>query len=257
MMTGTNNNGEAEVGPAVILVKPQLAENIGMVARAMLNCGLTDLRLAAPRDGWPNVKARRAASGADIVIDNARVFENAAEAVADLNKVYAATARLRDMIKPMMTPRQGALDMQAAIAGGATVGVLFGSERAGLDNDDVTLADTLLNTPLNPEFHSLNLSQAVLLMAYEWYQLADRTPSAQMLDRCDRLATKGELVNFFERLEAALDKSGFFHVREKRPIMVRNIRNMFQRAGLMQQEVRTLHGMVSRLSDPDADELEK
>jgi len=127
----------------------------------------------------------------------------------------------------------------------------------GVVGDDVTLADTLLSTPLNPAFHSLNLSQAVLLMAYEWYQLTDRTPAAQLLDRCDRLATKGELVNFFERLEVALDKSGFFHVREKRPIMVRNIRNMFQRAGLMEQEVRTLHGIVSRLSDPHAFEPEK
>jgi len=249
-VAGTDRTRAASIaaGPAVILVEPQMGENIGMAARAMLNSGLGDLRLVRPRDGWPNPKARSAASGADSVIDNAKVYECTAEAVADLTRLYAATARPRDMIKPVLTPRRGAVEMRAAVSAGEKIGVLFGGERAGLDNDDIALADTVVQAPLNPAFSSLNLGHAVLIVTYEWYQAADNTPPEQMSEGRTGPATKGDLLIFFERLEAALDACGFLHVVEKRPIMVRNIRNIFQRAGLMEQEVRTLHGIVSCLT---------
>ena len=252
-MAGTDKS-RAEVtgeGPSIILVEPQMGENIGMAARAMLNARLGDLRLVRPRDGWPNPKSRNAAPGADVVIDGVQVFENTVEAIADLTRVYAATARPRDMIKPVFTPNSGAQDMRQAVVGGEKVGVLFGGERAGLHNDDISLADTVLQAPLNPAFSSLNLGHAVLIVSYEWYQAADYTPDMQLPEGRTKPATKGELVNFFERLEAALDVCGFLHVAEKRPIMVRNIRNIFQRAKLMEQEVRTLHGIVSCLTRPE------
>jgi tRNA/rRNA methyltransferase len=235
-------------GPAIILADPQLGENIGMAARAMLNSALGDLRLVRPRDGWPNPKANAAASGADIVIQSARVFDKTVDAIAGLTRVYAATARPRDMIKPVLTPRRAAEELHRAIGEGERVGILFGSERAGLENDDIALADAVIQIPLNPGFRSLNLSHAVAIIAYEWYQTGNDTAAEYLPEGRTQAATKGELVNFFERLEGALDECGFFHVAEKRPIMARNIRNIFQRAGLMEQEVKTLHGIVSCLS---------
>ncbi len=258
-MAGTDTSRAASIedGPAVILVEPQMGENIGMAARAMLNSGLGDLRLVRPRDVWPNPKARHTASGADAVIDAARVFDTTAAAIADLTRVYAATARPRDMIKQVLTPRRGAEEMRAGVVAGERVGILFGGERAGLDNDDIALADCVLQAPLNPAFSSLNLGHAVLITTYEWYQAADGTPPAQLPEGRTQPATKEELLGFFERLEAALDACGFMHVAEKRPIMVRNIRNIFQRANLMEQEVRTLHGIVSCLTQPKDDSADK
>lgn len=235
---------------AVILVEPQMGENIGMASRAMLNCGLTDLRLVRPRDVWPNPKASNAASGADVVVDGARVFETTADAIADLSVVYAATARPRDMIKTVMTPRHGVPNLRRKAEAGQACGVIFGGERAGLHNDDVALADVVLQAPLNPGFRSLNLGHAVLLVCYEWYQATNSAPGEFLTEVHTRQATKGELVNFFERLEGALDDSGFFHVLEKRPVMARNIRNIFQRSQLTEQELRTLHGIVSALITP-------
>ena len=162
-------------GPVVILVDPQLGENIGTAARAMLNCGLGRLRLVRPRDGWPSDRAVAAASGADAVLDGATLFDTTAAAIADLEQVYATTARPREMIKPVMTPRRAAAEMRAAIGGGRPVGILFGPERTGLLNDDLALADTLISVPLNPAYSSLNLAQAVLLVAYEWAQAGDDT----------------------------------------------------------------------------------
>src|SRR5690242_16734762 len=159
-MAGTDRTKDAATqitGPAIILVEPQLGENIGTAARAMLNCGLEELRLVRPRDGWPNAKAVTAASGADAVIENARLFESTVAAVADLNRVYATTARHRDMIQPVVTPRDAGAEMRAAAQRGERVGVLFGPERTGLVNDDIPLADTVLQVPLNPGFSSLNL----------------------------------------------------------------------------------------------------
>ena len=164
-------------GPAIILVDPQLGENIGMVARAMLNCGLSELRLVRPRDGWPNPAAQSAASGADRVLDAARHFPTTLEAVADLHLVYAATARPRDMVKPVVVPQRAAAEIRAAADRGCAAGVLFGPERAGLVNDDVALADAVLEVPLSPAFASLNLAQAVLLLGYEWYQAEAKAPA--------------------------------------------------------------------------------
>ena len=233
-------------GPAIVLIAPQLAENIGTVARAMLNCGLTDLRLVRPREGWPNPAAVPAASGADLVLDAARVFDRTEGAIADLAHVYATTARLRDMVKPVVTPREAAQAIRAGIGGG-TVGVLFGGERSGLDNDDVVLADTVITVPLNPSFASLNLAQAVLLIGHEWFQTGPVEPPAGM-DRGEPPATKAHLLNFFEHLEQELDRAEFFRVPAKRPPMVRALRNLFQRTHPTEQEIRSLHGVVTALS---------
>ncbi|KLN59274.1 rRNA methyltransferase [Kiloniella spongiae] len=234
-------------GPAIILVKPQLGENIGMVTRAMLNNGLTELRLVKPRDGWPNPAAEASAAGAIEVLEKAQVFETTEEAIADLHKVYATTARTRDMTKPVAVPHYAAKEMRAFDQFGQKVGVLFGPEKAGLHNDDVVLADTVISVPLNPKFSSLNLAQAVLLIAYEWFQQGVDVPDEELLLGSSPLATKDELLNFYKRLEAALDESGFLWPPEKRPNMVRNLRNIFQRAHLTDQEVNTLHGVVKTL----------
>ena len=248
-MAGTDKSKPVALGgPAVILVEPQLGENIGMVARAMLNCGLADLRLVAPRDGWPNPAAESAASGADVVLARTRLFDTTGAAVADLSRVYAATARPRDLVKPVVTAKQAAEELRAAEAERGACGVLFGPERSGLTNDDVALADAVIEVPLNPAFASLNLAQAVLLVGYEWFQAGSARRPRRLPRGGAKRATKDELVNFFERLEAALDRAGFLLPEEKRPHMVRNLRSLFSRADLTDQEVRTLHGIVSALS---------
>ncbi len=248
-MAGTDRKQAALTGgPAIILVDPQLGENIGTAARAMLNCGLTDLRLVRPRDGWPNEKARTASSGADVVVEGARLFATTAEAIADLNRVYATTARQRGMTKRVVTPRRAAGEMRKAVAAGEKVGILFGRERSGLENDDIALADAVVAVPLNPRFASLNLAQAVLLVGYEWFQTGAAAPASQLIVNETRPATKAELQNFFTQLERRLVTSGFLRNEEKRPSMVRNIRNLFQRAGLTEQEVKTLHGIVGDLA---------
>ena len=251
-MAGTDATRKPVLGgPAVVLVAPQLGQNVGTAARAMLNCGLDDLRLVRPRDGWPNPWAQKAASGADVVLERARVFETTAAAVADLSHLYAASTRPRDMVKPVMTPRRAVAEMRRSMAAGEACGVMFGPERSGLTNDDVAMADAVVEVPLNPAFASLNLAQAVLVLGYEWYQAGHGTPApapGRGDDRVDdRAATKAELANFLERLEGELDASGFLHLPEMRPTMVRNIRNIFQRAGLRDRELRTLHGIVSAL----------
>lgn len=235
-------------GPAVILVDPQLGENIGMAARAMLNCALTELRLVRPRDGWPNEKALAASAGAADVIEGARIFETTAEAVADLERVYGATARPRDMNKTVFTPHAAAAHMKAFMAGGGRSGVLFGAEAKGLNNDDVTLCDAVLEVPLNPGFRSLNLAQAVFAMGYEWFlATAEGLETAPEIRPETRPATKAELIGLFEHLEKELDACGFLRIEEKRPAMVRNLRNIFQRAGMTDQEVRTLRGVIAGL----------
>ncbi len=238
--------------PAIILVEPQLGENIGTAARAMLNCGLTDLRLVRPRDAWPNPQANAASSGANRVVDGAQLYETTEAAVSDLQRVYATTARPRDMVVPVMPPRSAARDMHQAIASGAIAGILFGAERSGLDNDDITLADTVIEVPLNPAFRSLNLAQAVLIVSYEWFSevknVAEPAADAWRETGATEPVSKAELLNFLMRLEDELDDCGFLLPREKRPAMVRTIRNMFQRARLTGQDVRTLHGIVSGLT---------
>jgi tRNA/rRNA methyltransferase len=249
-MAGTDRSKEGSscVGPAIILVEPQLGENIGTAARAMLNCGLTELRLVRPRDGWPNAKAVAAASGADEVVQGARLYDGTAAAIADLHRVYATTARHRGMIKPVVTPRRAAIEIRSAEARGERVGVLFGPERTGLVSDDIPLADTLVQVPLNPAYSSLNLAQAVLIVGYEWFQAGVDAPPRQLVTNETRPATKAELLNFFAHLEKELDDCGFLRHVDKRPVMVRNIRNIFQRADLTEQEIRTLHGIVKELA---------
>jgi tRNA/rRNA methyltransferase len=248
-MAGTDRKRRlASPGPAIVLVEPQLGENIGAAARAMLNCGLTELRLVNPRDGWPNAKALAAASGADEVIQGAQLFDSPEAAIADLARVYATTARHRGMIKRVVTPRRSAAEMRRSIGKGQSVGVLFGAERMGLLNDHIALADAVIAVPLNPGFASLNLAQAVLIVGYEWFQVGDKTPANELVTNETRPATRAELLNFFSHLEKELDDCGFLRNLEKRPSMVRNIRNLFQRAQLTHQEVRTLHGIVAELS---------
>ncbi len=254
-----STNGISELAPVVILVEPQLGENIGAAARAMANFDLSELRLVAPRDGWPNPKALAAASGADWVIEGVRVFDSTEAAIADLHHVVATTARPRDMIKPVMTPETAARDIRRRMMGGARCGILFGSERAGLNNDQVSLADAIVTAPVSQRFASLNLAQAVLLMAYEWKK-TENTESLGRMTAFDgpvteglalgrtRPATREELLGFFTHLEQALEASGFLYPPEKRPAMVRNIRNMFLRMGATEQDVRTLRGIVGSLT---------
>lgn len=247
-MAGTNRKREARLGgPAVILVEPQLGENIGTAARAMLNFGLTDLRLVRPRDVWPNPKAVGAASGATLVLDKTQVFDSTETAIAGLTRVFATTARTRDMRKETVTPAEAAARLRADLAAGETCGVLFGAERAGLTNDDIALADTIITVPLNPAFSSLNLAQAVLLIGYEWFKSGDTTPPAQFDMGDSRPATREELLGFFEQFEKELRERGFLFPPHKAPVMTRNLRNLFHRAHLTEQEVRTLRGVVKAL----------
>ncbi|MDE0391231.1 MAG: RNA methyltransferase [Rhodospirillales bacterium] len=237
--------------PAVVLVRTQLGENIGAAARAMLNCGLADLRLVQPRDGWPNVKALGAASGADAVLSSTRVYGTVEEAVADLNVVHATTARPRELLKPELAPRESVAAMREAAQGGARLGLLFGPEKAGLKNEELVLADAIVRIPLNPAFASLNLAQAVLIMAYEW-----RLASGPLEDIEEpppptgsaRPATKEEILHFFEHLEGALDERSFYPTPEMRPKMVQNMRTMFERISLTRQDVQTLRGVVRALT---------
>lgn len=250
-MAGTDHRRRAlEGGPAIILVEPQLGENIGTAARAMYNCGLTDLRLVKPRDGWPNAKAQAAASGADPVLDKARLYERVEDAIADLRRVYATTARDRYMVKRILTPRKAAEEIRGLLGADESCGILFGPERTGLLNEHVALADTVLSVPLNPAFSSLNLAQAVLLIGYEWFLSADATPAEQLALGHSAPASKEKLIQFFEHLEEELDRSGFMRDPEKRPSMVRNLRNLFQRAGCTEQELRTLHGVITSFCGP-------
>jgi tRNA/rRNA methyltransferase len=238
--------------PAVILIDPQLGENIGMAARAMHNCALADLRLVRPRDGWPSPQAQAAASGADVILENARLFDDTAAAIADLNCVYATTARSRGMVKPVVSPREAATLMRNEGQGGSAVGILFGPERSGLVNDDVALADRVISVPLNPAFTSLNLSQAVLLVGYEWLQAgledSEKAANSDLAGLADQIPVeKEQLLHFFERLEGLLDDTGFLRPPEKRPAMVRSLRNLFARMSPSDQDLRTLHGIISAL----------
>jgi tRNA/rRNA methyltransferase len=250
-MAGTDRTQVgASGGPAIILVEPQLGENIGTAARAMMNCALDDLRLVRPRDGWPSDRAIAAASGADMVLDKARLYPSIEAAIAGLVHVYAATARDRGFVRREVTPRQAAGEMRARLMAGEACGVLFGPERTGLLNDDVTLADTVLTVPLNPGFSSLNLAQAVLLVGYEWFTAGADSPDETFHTGLSRPATKDELLNFFEHLEEELVRNGFLRNHDSRPSMVRNLRSLFQRARCTEQELRTLHGVVTAFAGP-------
>lgn len=254
-MAGTDGTRDrARGGPVVVLIEPQLGENVGAAARAMANGGLSRLRLVRPREGWPNAKARAAASGADGILDAAQLFESAEDAVADLRQVWATTARTRDMVKPCVTPREAVAAMRTSDAG-STCGILFGPERAGLTNDHLALASRAISIPANPAFSSLNLAQAVLVLSYEWYQAGVPEEALPAAFARSRPATGAELQRFFAHLESQLDAAGFLYPPEKRPAMVRNLRNFFLRAEPTEQEVRTLHGVVRSLSGRSWEEV--
>ncbi|MGE3770812.1 MAG: RNA methyltransferase [Bdellovibrionales bacterium] len=234
----------------IILVEPQMGENIGMCARAMLNFGLTELRIVNPRDGWPNGRAVAASSGADDVVNSAKVFKTVEEATADLQVVYATTPRHHDMIKTTYTCAAAADRVRQEGGEGMRVGVLFGCERTGLTNEHLSRADALVVIPTNPDFDSLNLAQAVIVWAYAWFMTADNTPPAVQHMGKSRPANKDELNNFMDRLEMALDESGFFTSPEKKPGMQHNLRNTFTKMELTEQEIRTLHGVIKALQFP-------
>jgi tRNA/rRNA methyltransferase len=231
--------------PAIVLVRPQLAENIGKAARAMLNFGLTDLRLVSPRDGWPNPDAGPAASGADSVIRDAKLFVSVADAVADCAHVYATTVRKRGVSKPVMDPAEAAAAVRAAPERSA---ILFGPERAGLETDDVALARTILTVPINPEFGSLNLAQAVILVAYEWSKGASL--SQPPLTEIEPPAPQDELEGLILQIDAGLEYAGFYFPPAKVPTSKRMIRSMLTKPGWSTHEVRTLRGVIGALVNP-------
>ncbi|MCL2384219.1 MAG: RNA methyltransferase [Alphaproteobacteria bacterium] len=239
-------------GPAIILVRPQLAVNIGMCARAMANFGLTDLRLVTPREGWPCIDAYRkvayaAAAGGGHVLDAAKLFDTVESAIHDLNFVWASTARERGQQKPVLTPSEAMPQTAQHMMKGERHGVLFGPERTGLDNDEVALADAILTFPVNPAFASLNLAQAVLLISYEWLRAAEEPKSPFCAIQRSPPASREMILSFFLYLETELERVGFFRPKSKLPVMRRNLRNIFHRMQLTDQDVRTLRGMVVRL----------
>lgn len=229
--------------PAFVLVRPQLGENIGAVARAMLNFGLGELRLVKPRDGWPNAAATATASGADLVLDRALVFETLREALADCRFAVAATARPRELLTSVVAPDAAAINLKSRVARGEPCAVVFGPEREGLTNDELLCADVIVTIPVNPAFASLNIAQAVLVIAYEWARADGRTPFAGELDTA--VPTKKEdLEGLMRHLIDALDDVGYFFPPDMRQSMERNLRAPFARAGLTEGETRTLRGVV-------------
>ena len=247
--TDKTKSGVALDGPVVILVEPQLGENIGMAARAMGNFALARLRIVNPRDGWPNVSAQRAAAGADAVLDRVELFDSVAQAVADLTLLFATTARAHDQAKPVVAPDAAAREIASGIAGGGKVGILFGRERYGLQNEEVALADRIITFPVNPGFASLNLAQAVLLMGYEWFKLSTEgaLPFA-MPERSER-ASQHQMQAFFDNLVRELDRVEFLRPAEKRETMLVNLRNIFSRMEPTKQDMHTLHGVVMAIAE--------
>ena len=239
---------EAAPAPEIILVRPQMGENIGGAARAMWNFGLRRMRVVAPRDGWPNPKAVAMASGAGSLLDEARLSDSTQAAVGDLNFVFATTARPRDMTKAVFTPEAAAREAASRIAAGEKVGFLFGPERSGLENDDILAANAIVTVPVNPDFPSLNLAQCVLLMAYEWRRTHDQTPDQVYQTGKHVMATSEEVTILADRYVAELDEAGFFFPEAKRDSMMSNLRNLFRRMPLTDQDVRTLHGVVRKLA---------
>ena len=233
--------------PAIILVNPQMGENIGAAARAMMNCGLDDLRLVNPRDGWPNDRATSNAVGALEKMPPVQVFNRTKEAIADCHSVLATTARPRDMSKAVYTAKSAAQTIHEKAAKTEKTALLFGAERTGLENDDVALAHGIITIPLNPDFTSLNLGQCVLLTAYEWFQEQDKTAPFQPHETEDEIATAENLNIMLDRLEEELEAKNFFRTEGHKPIMKRNIRTMFSHALFTEQELRTMHGIISAL----------
>lgn len=233
--------------PSVVLVEPQLGENIGTACRAMANFGLADLRLVAPRDGWPNERAIAAASRADHVLNAVRVFDTFEGALSDFNFVLATTARARDFAKPVLGPEEAVAEILARTARGEKIGILFGRERVGLHNEEIAVADAILTYPIDPRFASLNIAQAVLLIAYEWRRQASRSAIPFGAVESGPPATKEALTGLFEHLEQALEEADYFKSDSFRPVMVRTLRNMFTKATLSHQDVQILRGVIAAL----------
>jgi tRNA/rRNA methyltransferase len=235
----------SERSPIVVLVRPQLGQNIGKAARAMLNFGLTELRLVEPRDGWPNPDAGPAASGADIVLEKAQVFTTLGDSIADCSTVYASTVRRRDLIMPVLSPEEMAVAIAASAGRSA---MLFGPERAGLETDEVALANAIVTVPINPEFGSLNLAQAVILLAYEWSRKnALAQPPAKNLEPP---APHGELEALVAQLEAALEAKGYCHPPERTRATKNTIRSIFTKTGWSSREVKAVRGIIRALVTP-------
>ncbi|MCO5129527.1 MAG: TrmJ/YjtD family RNA methyltransferase [Xanthobacteraceae bacterium] len=247
--TDKTKTGPAIDGPVVVLVEPQLGENIGMCARAMGNFGLTRLRLVKPRDGWPNLAAQRAAAGADHILDGVELFDTVEAAVADVSLLFATTARAHDQAKPVVGPEAAAREMSAHIATGASAAILFGRERYGLTNDEVALADRIVTYPVNPGFASLNLAQAVLLMGYEWFKLSTGNVLPFAMPQRSERASQHQMQAFFDNLVRELDKVEFLRPPEKRDTMLVNLRNIFTRMEPTKQDMHTLHGVVMAIAE--------
>jgi tRNA/rRNA methyltransferase len=251
MMSGTDKTktGFDLEGPAIILVEPQLGENIGMAARAMGNFALSRLRIVNPRDGWPNIAAQRAAAGADHILERAKLFDTVEQAVADLDLLFATTARAHDQAKPVMAPEVAAREIASHITGGGSTGILFGRERWGLTNEEVARANRIITFPVNPGFASLNLAQAVLLMGYEWFKLStEGTLPFTMPERSER-ASQHQMHAFFENLVRELDRVEFLRPAEKRDTMLVNLRNIFLRMEPTKQDMHTLHGVIMAIAE--------
>ncbi len=247
-MAGTNSKAKLITGgPVIILVEPQLGENIGTAARAMANFGLSRMRLVNPRDGWPNERARGAAAKANHVIDNVEVFETLPEAIADLNHLYATTARSREIFVPVNEPEAAMRKIHAQDDAERSCGILFGRERWGLTNEEVVLADEIITFPVNPAFASLNIAQAVLLVSYEWMRSMSDTSEPIFAAPDTEPATKQDMIGLFEHLEGALDDANFFRPPEKREQMVGNLRALLQKGQYSLREVSILRGVIGVL----------
>jgi tRNA/rRNA methyltransferase len=246
--TDRTKDWSASPGPVVVLVEPQLGENIGAAARAMANFGLSRLRIVKPRQAWPNDKARMMAAGADRVLDEAELFDTLDAAIADCSFVFATTARAHDQAKRVIGPADAAAEAAPRIGAGETVAVLFGRERNGLENDEVALADCIVTLPVNPAFASLNLAQAIVIVAYEWFKLAGSGLPFAMPQK-SASAPKQQLLAFFASLERELEKVEFFRPPDKRETMQINLRNIFTRMQPTQQDIQTLHGVIMAIAE--------
>lgn len=238
--------------PVIILVRPQLAENIGMCARAMANFSLSEMRLVAPRDGWPQKTRMKkgavsAAAGASAILEAARLFPDVRSAIADLDHVFATTARNRGQAKPVFAPGPAMSEAAQRIGAGQRIGILYGPERTGLENDEVALASSIITFPVNPDFASLNLAQAVLLNGYEWFRASRGEALPFAMPDESPPARRETLLAFFDFLESHLDRAGYFFPKAKRPVMVRNFRNLIHRMNPSEQDIRSLRGAVDWL----------
>jgi tRNA/rRNA methyltransferase len=247
--TDKTRNWMETPGPIIVLVEPQLGENIGAAARVMANFGLGQLRLVRPRDGWPNIHAHRSASGADRILERTALFDTVEAAIADCTVVLATTARAHDQAKPVLGPDEAASFLAPHVAAGESVAVLFGRERYGLENHEVALADRVVTFPVNPAFASLNLAQAVALVAYEWFKHASDGALPFTMPQKSEPARKQQIEAFFANLERALDAIEYFRPLDKRATMLVNLRNIFARMQPTQQDIQTLHGIVVALTE--------